>query len=93
MEYNLQGQLNSSLEKNLSLYSPIGTWLVIFLKALVYRELEWPKNLSYEPPLIYNGSMMLSSLLIRLKKCFPLRSDIWKIILYLLAMLSHSFFC
>ena len=92
MGYNLQGQLNSSLGKNLSLYSPIGAWLVIALEALAHRELKWPKNLSHELPLMYDSSMMLSSLSIRLRKCLPLRSDAWKIILHLLAMSSHSFF-
>ena len=68
--YNLHRQLKSSLEKNLSLYSPIGAWLVIALVALTYRKLEWPKNLSHELPLIYNGSIGLLSASTRSRKCF-----------------------
>ena len=92
MGYNPQEQLNSSLGKNLSLYSLIRAWLIIALEALAHRELKWPKNLSHELSLIYDSSMILSLLSIRSRKCFPLRSDAWKIILHLLAMLSHSFF-
>ena len=36
-----QEQLKSSLRKNLSLYSPIGAWLIIALVALAHKELEW----------------------------------------------------
>jgi len=52
MEYNPHRHLNSSLEKNLSLYSPIGVWLVIALVAYTQRELEWLKDLSQDPSLI-----------------------------------------
>ena len=89
--YNLYGQLKSSLGKNLSLYSPIGVWLVISLKALVYRELECLKCLSYKLSLLYDGLMMLL-LSTRLRKCFPFKSNAWKIIFHLLVRLSHSFF-
>jgi len=40
MGYNPYKHLNFSLEKNLSLYLPIGAWLVIVLNNLVYNELE-----------------------------------------------------
>ena len=92
MGYNLHGQLKSSLGKNLSLYSPIGAWLVITLKALAHSELEWPKCLSHGPPLMYDSSIMFSSLSSKSRKCFPFMSDAWKIILHLLARTSHSFF-
>ena len=92
MGYKPQGQLKSSLGKNLSLYSPIGAWLVIALKALAHKELEWLKYLSYKLPLMYDSSIKLLSLLKRSRKCFPFVSNAWKIIFYLLARLSHSFF-
>ena len=38
MGYNLHGHLNSSLGKNLSLYLPIGAWLVNVLEAHIHRE-------------------------------------------------------
>ena len=90
--YCPQGQLKSSLGKNLSLYSPVGAWLVIPLDALVYNELEWPKYLSHEPPLMYDGSIMLLSLSTRSRKCLPFISDAWNVIFHLLTRLSHSFF-
>jgi len=92
MGYNPHGQLKSSVGKNLSLYSQIGVWLVIALKALAYKELEWLKCLSHEPPLMYDSSMILLSLLTRSRKCFFFRFNTWKIILYLLARSSHLFF-
>ena len=61
MGYDLHGQLKLSQGKNLSLYSPIGAWFVIALVALAYSEFEWLKNLSHEPPLTYEGSMILLS--------------------------------
>ena len=90
--YCPQGQLKSSLGKNLSWYSPVGAWLVIALDALAHNELEWLKYLSHEPPLIYDGSITLSSLLMRSRKCLPFISDAWKVISHLLIRLSHSFF-
>ena len=92
IEYNLHKQLKSSLGKNLSLYLLIGAWFVIALKALAYKEFEWPKCLSYALSLMYVGSMMLSSLSTRSKRCLFLKSDAWKIIFHLLERLSHSFF-
>ena len=67
-------------------------WLVIALEALVHRELEWPKNFSQDPPLIYNSSMILLSLSRRLKNYFLLKSDAWKVIFHLFAISSHSLF-
>jgi len=92
MECELQEQLKSSLRKNLSLYSPIGAWLIIALVALAHKELEWPKCLSYEPPLIYDGLMMLSSPLRRSKNCFPFVFNAWKIIFHLLVRSLYLFF-
>ena len=92
IEYYLQEQLKSSLEKNLSLYLPVRAWLVIALEVLMYNELEWPKCLSYELLLIYDGSIMLLSLLIRLRKYLLFISDAWNAIFHLLTRLSHSFF-
>ena len=90
--YCLQGQLNSSLGKNQSLYSLIGVWLVIALDALVHNELKWPKYLSHEPPLIYNSSIVLSLLSTRLRKCLPFISDVWNVIFHLFTRSSHLFF-
>jgi len=46
MGYDPHGYLNFSLGKNLSLYSPVGAWLVIALKVCAYKEFEWLKTLS-----------------------------------------------
>ena len=78
--YCPQGHLNSSFGKNLSLYSPIGTWLMIALEALAQRELEWPKFWSHGPPLIYDGSSGLLSPSTRSRKCLPFKSDAWNVI-------------
>ena len=91
--YCLQGQLNSSLGKNLSLYLPIRAWLVITLETLAYNVLEWPKCLSHVPSLLYAGFKILLSLLTRSRKCLPFISDTWKVIFHLLMRLSHSFSC
>ena len=90
--YCLLGQLNSSLGKNLSLYSPIGVWLVITLDALAHNELEWLKYLSHEPPLIYDSSIVLLLLSLRSRKCLPFISDAWNVIFHLFTRLSHLFF-
>jgi len=90
--YCLQGQLKSSLEKNLSLYSLVRVWLIIALDTLVHNELEWPKYLSHELPLICDSFIMLSLLLTRLRKCLPFISNAWKVIFHLLTRLSHLFF-
>ena len=90
--YIPHGHLNSSLGKNLSLYSPIGAWLVIALEALAHKEFKWPKYFSQAPPLMYNGSMILSSPSSRLRNCFPLKSDAWKVIFQIFAILSHWLF-
>ena len=74
MGYNPHEQLQFSLEKNLSLYLLIEAWLVIALVALVHNELEWPKYLSYDLPLIYDSSVVLS-LSSRSRKCFSFRSN------------------
>ena len=92
MGYWPHRQLNSSLEKNLSLYFHIGTWLVIALVALVQSELEWPKFWSYGPPLICDGSSSLLSLSMRLRNWLPFRSNAWNVIFHLLARSSHSSF-
>ena len=92
IRYCPQGQLNSFLRKNLSLYSSIGAWLVIALNALVHNELEWPKYLSYKPSLIYDGFIVLLSLSTRLRKYLPFISDTWNIIFYLFTRLLYSFF-
>ena len=85
-------QLKSSLGKNLILYSLIRVWLVIALNTLAYRELKWPKNFSYEPPLVYEDSIGLSSLSTRLRKCFPLKSKAWNIIFQVLIISLYSDF-
>ena len=90
--YCLQEQLNSFLGKNLSLYSSIRAWLVIALDTLVHNELEWPKYLSHKPSLIYDGSIVLLSLLTRSRKCLPFISDTWNVIFHLFTRSSHSFF-
>ena len=92
MGYWPHGQLSSLLGKNLSLYSPIGAWLVIALVALVQSKFEWPKFWSHRPPLIYNGSSSLLSPSTRLRKWLPFRSDAWKIISHLLVRSLHSSF-
>ena len=88
MGYNPHGQLKFSLEKNLSLYLLIRAWLVIAFVALAHNELKWPKYLSYNLPLMYN-SLIVLSLLSRSRKCFPFRSNTWKVIFHLLNRLSY----
>ena len=90
--YCPQEQLKSSLRKNLSLYSPVGTWFVIALDALMYNELEWLKYLSHKLPFIYDSFIMLSLLLTKLRKFLPFISDAWKVIFHLLTRLLHSLF-
>ena len=90
--YNLHRQLNSSLGKNLSRYSPIGAWFVMALVALAHKKLEWPKCLIYGPPWVYKGSIFVRSSFNRLRNCFPLRSDAWKFICHCLIILSLSSF-
>ena len=68
------------------------TWLVITLDALVYRELEWLKNLSHEPLLIYKGLMGLLLLSTRSRKCFSLESEAWNVIFQVLIISLHSDF-
>jgi len=51
MGYDLHRYLNSSLGKNLSLYSLVGAWLVIALTAYAHKEFKWPNILSQDPPL------------------------------------------
>ena len=40
IKYDPHEHLNSSLGKNLSLYSSIGAWFIIALEALAHKELE-----------------------------------------------------
>ena len=68
------------------------TWLVIALDALVHRELEWLKNLSHEPLLIYEGLMGLLLLSTRSRKCFSLESEAWNVIFQVLIISLHSDF-
>ena len=90
--YNLHRQLNSSLRKNFSWYSPIGVWFVITLIALVHSELEWLNCLIHGLPLVYEGSISVRSLFNRLRNCFPLRSNAWKVICHCLIILLLSSF-
>jgi len=89
---DLHGQLNSSLGKNLNRYSPVGAWFVIACVALAHNELEWPKWLIHGPPLVYEGSIFVRSLFSRLRRCFPLRSDAWKVMHHCLMISSLSSF-
>jgi len=90
--YNLHRELNSSLGKNLSQYSPIGLWFVMTLIALVHSELEWLNCLIHGLPLVYEGSISVRSLFNRLRNCFPLRSNAWKVICHCLMILLLSSF-
>ena len=47
------------------------------------------KNLSYEPSLVYKGSIELSLLSTRSRKCFFLESKAWNVILQVLITSSH----
>jgi len=90
--YDLHGHLNSSLGKNLSLYSPIGAWFVITLEALVHKELKWPKNFNQAPSLIYDSSIILLLPSIKLRNWLSLRSDVWNFIFHLFDISLHSLF-
>ena len=90
--YSLHGHLNSSCRKNLSWYSPMAVWLTIALEALAQSKLECLKNLSHGPPLAYKGSMRFKSSSNSSKKCCPLASNAWNVILQLLRILLHLFF-
>ena len=92
MGYWLHGQLNFLLGKNLSLYSSVGTWLVIALVALAQSKLEWPKFWGHRPPLICNSSSSLLSPSTRSRNWLPFRSNVWNIIFHLLARSLHSSF-
>jgi len=92
MGYWSYRHLNSLFGKNLSLYSPIGAWLVIALVALTQRELEWLKFWSHRLPLICDSSSKLLSLSTRSRNWLPFRSDTWNIIFHLLVRLSHLSF-
>ena len=85
--YDPHGQLNSSLGKNLNWYSPIGAWFVIACVVLAHNELEWPKWLIHRPPLVYLIFVRSS-----LRKCFPLRSNTWKVMHHCLMISSFFFF-
>ena len=92
IEYSLYGYLNSSLGKNLSQYSPIGTWLTVALIVLIQSKFECLKNLSYRPPLAINSSIGLKSSLMSSRKCLFLLSKAWKSIFQLFKVLLHLFF-
>jgi len=67
-------------------------WLTIALVALAYSEFEWPKYLSYKPPLEYKGSKGWKLSLRRSRKCFPLALDAWNIIFQFCKILLHLLF-
>ena len=92
MGYKPHRHLNSSQEKNLSQYSPIGAWLTIALVALVHNELEWPKNLSHEPPLAAYSSIEFEFSSRRFIKLWPLVFDAWNDIFQLLRIESYLLF-
>ena len=92
MGYTPHGQANSSIGKNLSLYSQIGAWLIITLVALAQRQLDWPKYWSHGPPLIVDGSRGFESSSRNSRKFFPFRSDAWKVIFHIVEIGSHSCF-
>ena len=92
MGYSPHRQLKSSLGKNLSLYSPIGAWLMIALVALAHSEFECPRYLSQDPLLAYIGSRRLLSSSHNSKKCCPFRLDAWKAVFQLERMLLHLLF-
>jgi len=92
IEYWPHRHLNSLFGKNLSLYLPISTWLVIALVALAQRELEWPKFWSHGLLLIYNGPSKLLSPSIRLRNWLLFKSDAWNVIFHLLARLLYLSF-
>ena len=66
--------------------------MVIGLVALVYNEFECPKCLINRPSFVHKGLMVLSLSSSRLRNCFSLRLDAWKIIYQFLIILSYSSF-
>ena len=84
--------MNSSLEKNLSQYSPIGAWFVIALDKWVYNKFKWPNCYSQGPPLVFEGSREFRLLLSKSRKFFPLESDTWKSIFYCESIVLYSVF-
>ena len=80
------------LRKNLSLYLPIGAWLMITLVALVYNEFEWPKYWSQEPPLIVDSLRRFDLSLRSSRKFLLLWSNTWKNILHYERMELQSYF-
>ena len=75
MGYTLYRQVNSSIGKNLSWYSPIGAWLTIALVALVQIKLKWPKYWTYGLLLIVDSLREFELLLSSSRKFLPFRSN------------------
>ena len=82
----------SSLEKNLSLYLPIGAWFIISLVIYVYIKFEKPKCFSQVLSLecIKWIGQLLSSF--KLRKFLLLYSEAWKYICHLQTIVLYSFF-
>ena len=80
--YSLHGHLKSLFGKNLRQNSPIGAWLVMARVALAHRELEWLKDCSHSPPLMYDGSIILKSSSNKSRKLFPFPLEAWKHIVH-----------
>jgi len=81
---------NNLLEKNLSIYLPIGAWFVIRLMMWVYSKLGRQKYFSQVLSLEYIGWIGWWSLLFKSRKYFSLKLDAWKYICYILIIKSHS---
>ena len=75
-----------------SQYSFISIWFTIAFKALIHNKFECPKCLSHSSPLVHDSLIGLLLLLRSSRKCWLFLSDTWKVIFYLLKILSYSFF-
>lgn len=82
----------SSLEKNLSLYLPMGAWFVTSLVTWVHNEFEEPKCFIHTPLLVYIGWISILLLSVNSRKFLPLKFNAWKIICHFWTRESHFSF-
>ena len=92
IEYSPHLHAKDSLEKNLSLYSPIGAWFVISLIIWVHIEFDKPKCFSQAPLLGYVGWISWWWSLFNSRKFLLLYFEAWKYICHYLTMMLHFSF-
>ena len=82
IEYMPYEHEKSFLRKNLSLYLPVGAWLIMALVALVHNKFDRPKYYNQELFLTFKSSIRFRLSSNKSRKFFPLESAAWKDILH-----------